>query len=204
MLNEGEKMNLYRILLVAGILLACCLALSCDDNSPLEPIVPNEDYILYNDLGLTQFSDIWTWDGSDWGKAPGVFNASHYDSSAPEGDTCFYCHSGEGSGNYAGWGIFLIHPEDRIANLSSYGNLQFWVKTPVDLKVEIQSDNRSGSKYMAWISSHGWDGADTWQQLTIPGTALTADRERIFGLFMITVTRSDVAFYVDEVQWIKD
>ena len=120
--------------------------------------------------------------------------------------------SGSGAGNYVGWGVFLgvfdkthklITP--HTVDLSDYENLEFWVKTSVDLKVEIQQDNPEGQKSSpCLINNYGWNSSspDVWQKITIPKSAFrNVDLTKIFCPFMITGKGSEITFYVDAVMW---
>jgi len=160
----------------------------------------SEVYNVYSDEGIPSDGEVWTWSGADWGMEKGTFDGEYAGENAPEGIKCFMTMSGSGSGNYAGWGVFLIYPSNHTADLSGYSALSFWVKTPVNLKVEVQDNsNRKSTKY---ISAFGWDGTNTWQEITIPTSQFTgADITRIFGLFLITASTPNTTFYVDNVRW---
>lgn len=163
------------------------------------------DYVVYRDKGLVPGSDVWTWDGSDWGLAPGQFNGSYHDPTAPEGDTCFMAKSGSGGSNYAGWGVFLVNPDDHTVDLAAYTHLRFWAKSPSNLKIEIQHNGRYGSKSTVWMDQYGWDGTDTWQEVSVPFSAFTSgSHKKIFGLFMVTVVRGDRTFFIDHVRWVRE
>ncbi|HID60250.1 MAG TPA: hypothetical protein EYP46_00120 [Hadesarchaea archaeon] len=95
----------------------------------------------------------------------------------------------------------LIWPSDHTVNLSGHSELRFWVKTPENLKVMIQQENRHGAKQVAWISDYGWDGTNNWQEIAIPAsTFLGLNMSRIFCPFSITAS-TGAEFYVDDVQW---
>jgi hypothetical protein len=162
---------------------------------------PSQVYVVYSDLGIPENAEVWTWSGADWGLPAGSFDGNHTGESSPEGVKCFMTKSGSGSGNYAGWGVFLIRPSRHTIDLSGYSELRFWVKTPVNLKVEVQdANNRKASRY---ISSHGWNGQNIWQELVLPAACFSsADMRRIFGVFLITAESPDIVFYVDNVRWV--
>lgn len=159
------------------------------------PIVIDKlPYSVYSDTGIPSGTDVWTWDGGS-----GSFEGKYTGEAPPEGTECFKTYSA----NWAGWGVFLIDPSDHTVNLSDYNSLKFWVKTPADLKVEIQQDNRKATskKYKRYISWHGWDGTNTWQEITIPTNAfIEADMSKIFSPFMVTIETSRT-FYIDNVRW---
>jgi hypothetical protein len=148
-------------------------------------------YSVYSDIGIPPRTGVWHWDGGS-----GSFEGEYTDEAPPEGKKCFKTYSE----NWAGWGVFLSKPSEHTVNLSDYNSLKFWVKTPEDLKVEIQEDNH-GKKHTKYLSRLGWDGINTWQEITIPTTAFTsADMSKIFSPFMVTIEASGT-FYIDNVTW---
>ena len=168
--------------------------------------------MVYSDIGIAG-GDVWVWSGADWGKEPPLLVDGNYVAAdAPEGTTCFAVTSGSGPGNYVGWGVFIGIFEDHrlitphIVDLSDYEKLDFWVKTSVNLKVEVQQDNPEGAKSASGlISNYGWNSSlpDVWQKVTIPKSAFrNVDLTKIFCPFMITGTNSEITFYVDEVIWV--
>lgn len=176
------------------------------------PTPPVEPYMVYSDIGIAA-GDVWVWSGADWGLEPALLvDGSYVTADAPEGTTCFAVTSGSGHGNYVGWGVFLgIFKNHKLitphtVDLSDYENLEFWVKTPVNLKVEIQQDNPEGKKSSpCLISNYGWNSRspDVWQKVTIPKSAFrNVDLTKIFCPFMITGKGSEITFYVDEVMWV--
>lgn len=183
----------------------------------IEVTIPTEAYMVYSDAGLAAGApaDVWVWSGADWGlEAPPLVDGNYVVPDAPEGTTCYAVTSGSGSGNYVGWGVFLgifdysthvlITPD--TVDLSSYENLEFWVKTSVDLKIELQQDNAQGKKSTArFISNYGWDQnlPDVWQKVTISASAITnVDLTKVFCPFMVTGVGSGITFYVDAVMWV--
>jgi hypothetical protein len=116
------------------------------------------------------------------------------DATTPEGG---YCAKASGD-SWIGWGIFYT---DGAHDLSSYSSssLNFWVKTPVDLKVEVKTSGATER----WISSYGWDGTNTWQRIVIPLNAFSADLSAVDSPFCITA-HEGTTFYVDYVTWGSD
>jgi hypothetical protein len=200
---------------------ACNKAGESDWSSPLKvtvlaqttpPPPPSNNYMVYSDMGIAA-GDVWIWSGADWGlESPLLEDGNFVAADAPEGTTCFAVSSGSGQGNYVGWGVFLGIFENHelikphTVDLSDYENLEFWVKTSVDLKVEIQQDNSEGKKSVPFfISNYGWNSGspDVWQKVTIPKSEFrNADLTKIFCPFMITGMGSEITFYVDEVMWV--
>lgn len=178
-----------------------------EQDSISKSITINCAYPVYNDSGIPEDAEVWTWCGSDWGGPECLFDGNYSDSTVPEGDTCFKTTSGSNWGwhtNYAGWGVFLVKPSDHTVDLSVDTCLKFWVKTSENLKVEIQQSNRNGKKFTVHLTDHGWDGDSTWQEITIPASAFQgADLGNIFSPFMITVEQGDKTFYIDHVRWMK-
>lgn len=183
----------------------------------IEVVLPTDAYWVYNDAGLVggEPADVSVWSGGDWagGDPPTLTDGNYVVSDAPEGTACFAVTSGASAGNYVGWGVFLgifdpthecITP--HTVDLSGYENLEFWVKTSVDLKVDLQQDNTDGLKTAArHISDYGWDSdhPTNWQKITIPRTAFTnVSFDRIFCPFMITGVGSEITYYVDAVAWV--
>jgi len=155
--------------------------------------VNNITYVLniYNDNGISG-NDIYTWSDNNLGSF-----ADTYDSTAPEGSKSFMTNTNNGS--WAGWGV--IYTPNK-ANLSQFngGWLKFWVKTPVNLKVEIRDTTSRGPRY---INQYGWDGTNTWQEITIPLSDFgPVDFANIEYPFMITC-ETQAVFYIDDVRWLK-
>ncbi|MCK4735459.1 MAG: hypothetical protein KAT65_23600 [Methanophagales archaeon] len=180
--------------------------------TPTPTPTSTEAYIVYSD-NVIAAGDVLIWSGGDLGLEPPLLaDGSYVASDAPEGTTCFAVKSGSGQGNYVGWGVFLgIFKDHKLVtphtvDLSDYENLQFWVKTSVNLKVEIQQDNPEGKiSSPCLISNYGWSSSlpDIWQKVTIPKSAIkNVDLTKIFCPFMITGTGSKITFYVDEVMWV--
>jgi hypothetical protein len=176
------------------------------------PPPPIEAYMVYSDIGIAS-GDVWVWSGADWGlESPILVEGNYLIKDASEGNKCFAVTSGSGQGNYIGWGVFLGVFENHklitphTVDLSDYKNLQFWVKTPVNLKVEIQENNSEGGKSSPCIiSNYGWNSSlsDAWQKITIPKSSFrNVDLTKIFCPFMITGSGSRLTFYIDEVIWV--
>ncbi|MEM2878238.1 MAG: cellulase family glycosylhydrolase [Candidatus Hadarchaeales archaeon] len=169
-----------------------------------------QDMIIYSDsIVCPSGSVIWVWSGADWGGPAGSFDNSYAGETPPEGTKCFKTASGanwDGNRhvNYAGWGVFYRSDNtDYTVDFSDYNYLKFWVKTPEDLKIEIQTiGNVGGRKYTTYLSYQGWDNTNTWQEIVIPSSTFgSADLSRVFGPFLITVVKPSVTFYVDNVRW---
>jgi PKD repeat protein len=162
-------------------------------------------YQVYNDVEIPASSVVWTWSGAEWGGPPSTFNGNFTGESPPEGTKCFKVMSGSNWGNstnYAGWGVFLAQPFVHNVNLSSYTHLKFWVKTSINLKLEVQQYNRYGQKFRGYISDYGWDSTDTWQEISIPDSEFSnINIQNIFCPFMITVEQGNKTFYIDNVRW---
>jgi hypothetical protein len=167
-----------------------------------------EGYVVYWDPGIPAGSEIWTWDGSQWGMSPATFDGDYTGETPPEGVKCFRTQSGSGVNNYAGWGVFLAAPSDHTVDLSGYSELRFWVKVSEDacvgLYVQVQQGSRSGPKSnRLCVNLYGWTEANTWQEIRIPRSAFTGvDFTRIFSPFIITIEKGDATFYVDNVRWV--
>ncbi|MDH3892475.1 MAG: hypothetical protein OEV49_15515 [candidate division Zixibacteria bacterium] len=170
------------------------------------PPPPPDTFVVYSDLDLA--GHVWTWNGTN-----GLMSDGNYVSGdAPEGVECYAVTVGDGRTNFSGWGVFLgAFTESHVLiaahtiDLSNHGSLEFWVKTPVDLKVEVQQDDTTGGKSPVLIGKHGWDSdsPETWQRVVIPGNTFSrVDRSKIFCPFMITGKGGGISFYVDDVMWV--
>ena len=188
---------------------------SCNYNFtviPPPPQPPVEPFVVFSDIGIAS-GDVWVWSGADWGlEGPRLVDGNYVTPDAPEGTKCYAVIGGTSQRNYVGWGVFLgtFENHELIAahtiDLSNYDSLQFWVKTTVDLKVEIQQDNNMGKKsFPCLLSNYGWGSSSSqvWQKVTIPKTAFrNVDLTEIFGPFMITGSGSEITFYIDGIKWI--
>ena len=146
-----------------------------------------EPYTVYSDSGIPLGSTLYTWPypatGDSW-------DGEYAGENPPEGSTCFRTDSTD----WAGWGVWVTGTVD----LSAHGSLKFWVKTPMNLKIEIEAPE--GYKQTRYISSFGWDGIDTWQEIVIPASSF-ANLDQVHYLFMVT-GESTGTFYVDHVRWV--
>ena len=166
---------------------------------------------VYNDMGILQ-GDVWVWSGADWGLVgPKLVDGDYHGIRPPEGNKCFAMTSGDGANNYAGWGVFLgifndNHEliEPHTIDLSLYKQLEFWVKSPIDLKVEIQQRNAQGRKSSPlYTRNYGWtaENSNRFQKIVIPINDFDVDISNIFCPFMITARGGDISFYIDNVLW---
>lgn len=163
--------------------------------------VPTE-FFVYGDEGIPSHSDLYTWDSyREWevGTGPATFNGQLAGvAGVPEGVECFLTASDNGN-TYAGWGVFLPSPTD----LSGHNQLKFWVKTAVNLKFGVQQTDANGPKKELYINSYGWDGTDTWQEITVPKSAFTTiSFSEVWSPFLVTVVSENESFYVDHVRWV--
>lgn len=142
---------------------------------------------LYWDEGLLADADILQWQGSF-----AIFDGQYPDPSPPEQRHSFQVTSY----NWAGWGIFRITGTYNYGGMSNF-ELRFWVKTPIDLTVEMADSSGSDGHL---ISTYGWDGTNTWQQIRIPVNAFSVNFSQLRAPFMITAP-SATTFYIDGVIW---
>ncbi len=186
---------------------------SCQYKLTVNPAPPPKEYIVYKD-GAISDGDIVVWSGADQGmESPPLINSNYNTSNISDDTKCFAIESGSGDWNYVGWGVFLgtfnNHKlqKPNSVNLSKFQYLEFKVKTPIDLKVEIQQDDTNGKKsFQCLISQYGWDSSrsNDWQRITIPiSEFLNVDLNKIFCPFMITGIGSQKAFYVSDVIWVQ-
>ncbi len=191
-----------------GTVRTTIVTLSILEGKPL----PTNDYEVFTEDGIPQ-GDILIWSGKDWNLEPPLISDGDYlGTSPPEGITCFAAQSGSGRRNYIGWGVFLgdFTPDHALRtahniDLSLYSSLKFWVKSSVNLKVELQRKSNSGPKsYPCNIGNYGWDSdkPNEWQEVSIPGNAFQTDLTDIHCPFMITGKGDKVTFFVDHVRWV--
>ena len=176
-------------------------------------------YNVYTDAGIPENSEVWTWDESDWGGPPAAFDGDYPDNTAPEGSKSFMV---DNPGKYAGWGVFFPSGTDLSEYFTDSNDIEvinkwlvkFWVKTPVNLKVEIE--NMSKVKKIRYLDTEWnvkkWDGTNTWQEIWIPIKWFVENWDGSFDVdflrnlkspFLITAESSNVTFYVDCVRWTK-
>jgi hypothetical protein len=182
----------------------------CADSDCIkDPECPQiEDIVLFNNGDFVENSDALTWSGEKWGGPESLFDGSSTKGDAPGGELSFETVVGVDWGsekNYAGWGIFLVKGGDHTADVSNYNTLKFLVKTPVDLKIEVQEFDSNGKKAKVWLSSYGWDSTNTWQEIEIPSSDFSGIKmAKLFGLFMITAEQGGTTFYVANIRWTFD
>ena len=145
-------------------------------------------YVVYSDNGIPENTHIEVW-GTDV-----TFDNACTTESAPEGSMCFKI---TGSGWLGGAILYGWDASAGFVDLSSSSYLKFWVKTPVNLQVGIND-----LPEVAWISNYGWNGTDTWQEITIPASVFTG-LEQVFCPFKVTTTSSveGTTYYIDYVRW---
>lgn len=168
-----------KLLLAMAVLLA-----------PLTAVSPAQaqDMPLFYDDGLLTDADIFVWQDTI-----AFFNGNYEEPTTPEGNQNFQVSTI----SWAGWGIFDQVGTYDFSAMSGF-NLDFWVRTDIDLTVEMQ-DATNGSNGFP-ISTYGWDGTYTWQRITIPVTDFGRDLTQLESPFMITAPDAAV-FYVDGVRW---
>ncbi len=191
MVVTKAKVLCFSFFVILFIVINGCIGLDC---------VWADIFHVYHDSGIPYRSELCEWCGSG-----GSFQEIP-DQEAPE--RVKYAETI--SQNWSGWGIFFrqawgnCEPEgiDYSLDLSNYsqGNLKFFVKTAVDLKVELQEIDRYGPKHTKYISNYGWNGQNEWQEISIPINDFQADLTQIYVPFMITA-ESPATFYVDYVRW---
>jgi hypothetical protein len=145
-------------------------------------------FSTYSDAGLPEGVAILTW-------GDGTFNEKYEGlPEVPEGKGCFITQP---TGGYGGWGFFNVKPFDHPTDLSGATALKFWVKTPENLKVEIEAPK--GNTQTKYISDYGWDGTENWQEITIPASAWQ-NLSQVHCPFKVTI-EDNKTFYVDFVRW---
>lgn len=170
-----------------------------------------DSFLVFTEAGIPdRGSNIWTW--CDAGQPCDIRELQECDT--PEGS-----HNLRANTNvWAGWGVFFDidgsnNPQPR--NLSAYasGDVRFFIKTAYNVKVEMQcrvsGQTQTKSRY---ISNHGWNGTNTWQEITIPISSFFAPQPvdmnclgAIIAPFMVTIENLPFfnTFRVDNVRWYK-
>ncbi|MEM2878240.1 MAG: PKD domain-containing protein [Candidatus Hadarchaeales archaeon] len=186
-----------------------------------EYIAVFNDAGLLPELGLQVDAFVWPQEGEYGLTAPYVEGQYTGVSGIPEGVSCWYTRNGPESNAYAGWGVFVganssmpggIDPSaTHYIDLSGVDTLEFYVKSPVNLHVELQSwnlttDNKGIKSNQVWIGNYGWANTGGWEKITIPKSAFrNVDFQYIWCPFMISTAGSNpnVEWYVDWVNWVK-
>lgn len=176
---------------------------------------------LLPEAGMMVDAFVWPQEG-EWGlQAPYVEGQYTGVAGIPEGVQCWYTRNGPENNTYAGWGIFIgvdsnTHQIDpsavHIIDLSGLSKLEFYVKSPINLHVELQDwnatiDNKGVKSNQLWIGNYGWDNSGGWKKITIPKSDIrNVDFSRIWCPFMISTPGSQplVEWYVDWVMWVAE
>lgn len=150
-------------------------------------IIWADNFNVYTDYGIPEDTELWTW-GSD------VLYESTEDPSTPEG----VCYGRTQDDSWGGWGVFYPSSSIDLSNYAS-GELKFYVSSNLDLSFEIEDSLGTVSSFN--ISSYGWDGTDSWQEITVPvGDFTGIDLSSIYAPFKVTAG-STCDFSIDNVHW---
>ncbi|MEM2638321.1 MAG: LamG-like jellyroll fold domain-containing protein, partial [Candidatus Hadarchaeales archaeon] len=137
----------------------------------------------------------------DWGFFKGIIDEVRVENQAISSEEVSYRYN-NGAGRYLGANentVLLLHFDLPVyINLSGATALRFWVKTPANLKIEIEAPK--GNTQTKYISNYGWDGTDRWQQITIPASEWQ-NLDQVYSPFKITIENKGT-FYVDYVVWL--
>lgn len=172
------------------------------------------DYKVYEDYGIPPESEVWIWP-----IIPGNFNGDCVTEHPPGQQKSFYTTSN--GTTYTGWGVFFpsgidlsqYYVDTHDENIINQYLVKFWVKTPVNLKVEIE--NTSGvTRYRDLDTIYNvkkWDGTNTWQEIWIPINWFIENEDGSFNVeflrhlkspFKITVKEGNKTFYIGNVRWV--
>jgi hypothetical protein len=168
-----------------------------------------DSFLIFTEAGIPDNgSNIWTWCSE--GQPCSILEQQTCDN--PEGSR----YMNANTNLWAGWGVFLDidetnDPQPRDLSAFANGNLRFFVRTAYDLKVEMQC-RPAGSTVTKTrrISQHGWNGTNTWQELTIPISQFFAPQptdmaclSTVIAPFMTTIENLPFfsSFRVDNVRW---
>jgi hypothetical protein len=182
------------------------LALAVAGASPALAVA--DTFLVYTEAGIPDNgTDIFTW--CDAGQPCDTLELTECDN--PEGGRNLRTNTNV----WAGWGVFLdiVAGTPQPRDLSGYANadMKFFVKTPFDLKIEFQCrPATSDVTYTTFITQHGWDGTNTWQEITIPIADFFAPdpvdmtcMSTVISPFMSTIENLPFfnTFRVDNVRW---
>ncbi len=162
-----------------------------------------DQFLAYSQGGIPAGADIFTWcDTPPCDLSEPVLCAS------PEGGSTFRMNTNQ----WGGWGVFLV---GGLTDLSSYdtGELRFFVKSQYDVKVEFQcrpTGTPPDVSYTTFLTDHGWDGTNTWQEIVIPVSSFFAPDPvdpaclaNIYSPFLATIENLPFfsSFQIDFVRW---
>jgi hypothetical protein len=170
----------------------------------------SDTYLVYSQGGIPPGTDIYTW--CSLGQPCDFLGFDQC--GAPEGGTFLQMTDV----SWAGFGIFNL---SGYVDMTGYadGDLRFFVKSPKDLKIELECGN-GAKQTLADLDGDGtvmpgWDGTDTWQEIVVPicdfwgGTcvepATTDCLSALYSPFIATVENlGDVvtSYSVDYVRWV--
>ena len=180
------RQNATTVILIVSLLVSGLL---------LPSLARADIFNVYNDAGIPRQSEIFTYpDGASF--------ETLSDEESPERVQYFETVTCPEEG-WAGWGVFFRDEgEPYTVDLSNYaeGQLKFFVRTPIDLKVEIQEVGPNGPLRTEYISDHGWNEQNEWQEISIPIEDFEADLDQIYASFMIAA-EEPATFHVDYVRW---
>ena len=160
-----------------------------------------DEYLAYTQGGIPAGADIFTWCDT-----PPCDLSEVTACATPEGGSAFSMNQNV----WGGWGLFL---QAGLADLSAYdnGEIRFFVKSANDLKVEFQCrPAASDVTYTTFLTQHGWDGTNTWQEITIPVASFFAPDPvdpacigNVYSPFLTTVENLPffANFQIDYVRW---
>ncbi|MBN1270402.1 MAG: putative Ig domain-containing protein, partial [Kiritimatiellae bacterium] len=149
----------------------------------------------YSDAGIHPAFNLQTWGGggSSW-------NSAYTGDTPPEGTKCFRTVAVSG----AGWGAFATNGNWGV-HLCGYhsGALVFWVKSASDVRVGVAA---LGTTNRVSISSYGWTGTATWQEISVPIADFGFTRPqlgRVTCPFMFELpSGTSGTFLIDHVRWV--
>ncbi len=111
---------------------------------------------------------------------------------------------------WGGWGVFLLGGLEDLSSFAS-GDLRLFVKSAYDLKVEFQCrPDTANVSYTTFITQHGWDGTNTWQEIVIPLSSFFAPDPvdpaclaNVYSPFLTTIENLPFfsSFQIDYVRW---
>lgn len=159
----------------------------------------DNEFVVFDDSGL--FSG-YTWTGV-WGDVTN-YSLDNTSGSAPEGGEYATLEKTTTTNGWGGWsGDYGEGNPQDFSNFSN-GQLEFWIKSPKDVLVGLSDTVSEGHGDNTFrISRYGWDGTDSWQQLSIPIRDFDVDLSNINDPILVKTdgTSGTFTFHFDNVVW---
>ncbi|MBD3272712.1 MAG: hypothetical protein GF384_09280, partial [Elusimicrobia bacterium] len=145
-----------------------------------------EQLLIYSDKGLIENTDIWVRHAEETADDP-----------TTEGIKSFKAFSNY---EWSGWGVFTTSGPINMSQFQS-GYLRFWVKSAVNLKIEVEDD--VSGKSTLFLSQMGWVQENTWQEITVPFSSFAGlDLSQVISPFIASYSHYNQTYYIDFIQYL--